>query len=71
MKFAVNASIMFIFQKEAGKRRKRNKPIISITHLFAVVSLLGSQAPPCLVYFAEMGARRKSRHHGRKGNREK
>ena len=33
MKFAVNASIMFIFQKEAGKRRKRNKPIISITQI--------------------------------------
>ena len=33
MKFAVNASIMFIFQKEAGKRRKRNKPIISTTQI--------------------------------------
>ena len=29
MKFAVNASIMFIFQKDAGKRRKGNKPIIT------------------------------------------
>ena len=29
MKFAENASIMFIFQKDAGKRRKGNKPIIT------------------------------------------
>ena len=29
MTFAVSASIMFIFQKNAGKRRKGNKPIIT------------------------------------------
>ena len=29
MNFAVNAPIMFIFQKGAGKRRKGNKPIIT------------------------------------------
>ena len=29
MNFAVNAPIIFIFQKGAGKRRKGNKPIIT------------------------------------------
>ena len=41
MKFAVNASIMFIFHKDPGKRRKTNY----YSNLFAVVLFLGSQAP--------------------------
>ena len=51
MKFAVNASIMFIFQKEAGKRRKRNKPIISITQICLLSFCFWVLRPPLVSHF--------------------
>ena len=47
-KFAANASIMFIFQKDAGKRRKGNKPQLLLKYVCCRFAF-GFSGPPCLL----------------------